>query len=233
MENTKACHFNNEVAFFFVEVMEAEEKQRVIVYIDGFNFYYGLKFTARWRKYYWLDVVKLFESFMRPNQELIAVKYFSAKPDDIEQSRRQNAFFQANKENPKFRLILGKYLKKEITCFKCKNVIHTYEEKETDVRIATQIVADAYQKNCDVAIVVSADSDMVPAIELATQARQKVFVYFPPNQYSSNLASMGIGQPTHLKRYENRFRQSLLPDTVHLVVPNYDLLIPEKWKAYQ
>lgn len=202
MENTKACHLNNEVAYFFVEVMEAEEKQRVIVYIDGFNFYYGLKFTARWRKYYWLDVVKLFESFMRPNQELIAVKYFSAKPDDIEQSRRQNAFFQANKENPKFRLILGKYLKKEITCFKCKNVIHTYEEKETDVRIATQIVADAYQKNCDVAIVVSADSDMVPAIELATQARQKVFVYFPPNQYSSNLASMGIGQPTHLKRYE-------------------------------
>ena len=101
---------------------------------------------------------------------MIAVKYFSARPDDIEQSRRQNAFFQANKENPKFRLILGKYLKKEITCFKCGNVIHTHEEKETDVRIATQIVADAYQKNCDVAIVISTDSDMIPAIELATQA---------------------------------------------------------------
>lgn len=131
---------------FYMEVMETEEKQRVIVYIDGFNFYYGLKSTTRWRKYYWLDIVKLFESFMRPNQELIAVKYFSARPDDIEQSRRQNAFFQANKENPKFRLILGKYLKKEITCFKCGNVIHTHEEKETDVRIATQIVADAYRK---------------------------------------------------------------------------------------
>ncbi len=112
-------------------------------------------------------------------------------------------------------------------------MIHTHEEKETDVRIATQIVADAYQKNCDVAIVVSADSDMIPAIELATQARQKVFVYFPPNQYSSNLASMAIGQPTQLKRYENRFRQSLLPDTIHLSVSNYDLQIPEKWKAYQ
>ena len=70
-------------------------------------------------------------------------------------------------------------MKKEITCFKCGNVIHTYEEKETDVRIATQIVADAYQKNCDAAIVVSADSDMIPAIELAIQARQKVFIYFP------------------------------------------------------
>ena len=76
---------------------------------------------------------------------------------------------QANRENPKFKLILGKYLKKSITCFKCGNVIHTHEEKETDVRIATQIVADAYQKNCDISIVVSADSDMIPAIELATE----------------------------------------------------------------
>lgn len=131
---------------FYMEVMETEEKQRVIVYIDGFNFYYGLKSTTRWRKYYWLDIVKLFESFMRPNQELIAVKYFSARPDDIEQSRRQNAFFQANKENPKFRLILGKYLKKEITCFKCGNVIHTHEEKETDVRMQHKLLQTPIRK---------------------------------------------------------------------------------------
>lgn len=213
--------------------MESIEKQKVIVYVDGFNFYYGLKNNSQWRKYYWLDIVKLFEQFMRPNQELVAVKYFSARPEDIEQSRRQNAFFQANLENPKFRLILGKYLRKEITCFKCGNVIHTYEEKESDVRIATQIVADAYQKNCDISIVVSADSDMIPAIELAIAAHQKVFVYFPPHQYSSNLASMGIGQPTQMKRYESRFRQCILPDVVHLAVPDFDLHIPAKWKAFQ
>lgn len=209
------------------------ERKRVIVYIDGFNFYYGLKFSQHWQRYYWLDIVKLFESFMRPDQELIAVKYFSAKSTDVEQSQRQNAFFQANKENPKFYLILGKYLKKKITCFNCGNIIHTHEEKETDVRIATQIVADAYERNCDIAIVVSADSDMIPAIELATQARQKVFVYFPPNQYSSNLASMGIGKPIHLNRYESRFRNSLLPDTIHLSSVDYDLKIPDKWKIYQ
>jgi hypothetical protein len=182
--------------------MEIHEKHRVIVYVDGFNFYYGLKSSVRWKKYYWLDIVKLFESFMRPNQELVAVKYFSARTNDLEQSRRQNAFFQANQENPKFHLVLGKYLKKSITCFNCGNIIHTHEEKETDVRIATQIVADAYEKNCDVAIVVSADSDMIPAIEIATQARQRVFVYFPPNQYSSNLASISISHPIHLERYE-------------------------------
>ena len=92
-------------------------KQRVIVYVDGFNFYYGLK-KMKWEKYYWLDMVKFFELFMRPNQELVAVKYFSAKPTDVDKSKRQDAFFQANRQSPQFRLILGKYLKKKIECFK-------------------------------------------------------------------------------------------------------------------
>ena len=107
------------------------------------------------------------------------------------------------------------------------------KEKETDVRIATQIVADAYEKNSDVSIVVSADSDMVPAIELALQAKQKVFVYFPPNQYSSNLASMGMTKPTYLHKYESRFKQCLLPDIIHLSIPDFDLHIPNEWKRYQ
>lgn len=206
------------------------EKQKVIVYVDGFNFYYGLKGDPKWKRYYWLDIVKFFEKFMKPDQELIKVKYFSARPDNQEKNARQYAFFQANMENSRFQLILGKYLKKKITCFNCGNIINTYEEKESDVRIATQIVSDSYEKNCDIAIVVSADSDMIPSVELAKQAGQKVFIYFPPNHYSSNLAALAKGHPIQLSKYESRFRQSLLPDVVHLKEKNYDLSIPEKWK---
>lgn len=56
----------------------------------------------------------------------------------------------------------------------------------------TQIVADAYEKNCDIAIVVSADSDMIPAVEIAKSIGQRVFVYFPPNHYSNNLALLAM-----------------------------------------
>ena len=209
------------------------QEQRVIVYVDGFNFYYGLKYSPKWKKYYWLDMVGLFEKFLKPNQILLEVKYFSARPDESGKNTRQWAFFQANKENPKFKLILGKYLKKEITCYNCGNIIHTHEEKETDVRIATQIVADAYEKNCDVAIIVSADSDMIPAVELAKAAGQKIFIYFPPNHYSNNLAMMANGKPIQMGKYKARFNQSLLPDIVHLKAENYDLHIPEKWKELQ
>ncbi len=204
------------------------EKQRVIVYVDGFNFYYGLK-TPKWKKYYWLDIVKLFEMFLRPNQELMAVKYFSARPTDMGKSKRQDAFFQANNENPKFKLILGKYLKKTIKCFNCQYTIQTYEEKESDVRFATQIVADAYQDNCDIAIIVSADSDMIPAIELAKEAHVKVFIYFPPNQFSSNLSTMGNGEPVLMQRFEHRFKKAIMPNTIHLN-NGFDLKKPTKWR---
>ena len=208
------------------------ENQHVIVYVDGFNFYYGLKKDRSWRKYYWLDVVRFFEMFMKDGQELVAVKYFSARPDDIEKARNQNAFFQANKENKKFQLILGKYLKKEITCFNCGHSIHTHEEKESDVRIATQVVADIFKKNCDISIIVSADSDMVPAVEIAQEQHHPVFVYFPPFQNSSNLRTM-CGRAIDLNRYEKRFKQCLLPDTIVLEQSGYELHKPEKWCLFE
>ena len=107
----------------------------------------------------------------------------------------------------------------------------TYEEKESDVRIATQVVADAFRKNCDISIVVSADSDMIPAMELAMEENHPVFAYFPPFQRSSAIASM-FTSVIRMERYESRFRNSLLPDTVTLR-DGYELTIPEKWKAYQ
>ncbi len=100
------------------------EKKKVIVYVDGFNFYYGLK-AKQWKKFYWLDIVKFFESMMSDNQELIEVHYFSARPLLEDKSRKQDAFFSANKLNPKFKLTLGRFLKKDITCRTCGSVIHS------------------------------------------------------------------------------------------------------------
>ncbi len=167
---------------------------------------------------------------MLPHQELVAVKYFSARPlGDPDKSLRQNAFFQANLENRKFKLILGKYLKKRLECFKCHNIINTYEEKESDVNLATQIVADAYQDNCDIVIIVSADSDMIPAIDLAREAGKKVFIYFPPNHKSSNLRILAGMRPTWLERYEGRFKNAMLPDRITLK-NGFELRIPEPWR---
>ncbi len=52
-------------------------------------------------------------------------------------------------------------------------------------------------------------------------------MFMRSNQYSSNLATMGMGRPIHMKQYESRFKQCLLPDVVHLENADFDLHIPE------
>ena len=90
-----------------------------------------------------------------------------------------------------------------------------------------------WRRYCDVAIVVSADSDMIPSIELAMESGTKVFVYFPPFHRSNSLSNISTSRVIKLERYESRFRQCLLPDVVHLKSADFDLKIPDKWKAYQ
>jgi len=208
--------------------------QRVVVYIDGFNFYFGLKAISRgdssWKKFYWLDIVAFFEKMMLPHQELVEVIYFSARPHDIKASKRQDLLFSANKLNPKFKLILGKYLKKDIGCRSCGNVISTFEEKETDVRIATQLVNGVYKGKCDISIIVSADSDIIPAVELIRDIdpMHKIFAYFPPLRHSVNLEN-SCDAHKKLQNFKARFNQSMLPDEVTL--PNGVVLTrPTTWK---
>ena len=75
--------------------------QRVTFYIDGFNFYYGLRRTKhnepQWGDYYWIDMVKLCEGFLGEGQEVEKVIYFTASPLNPEKSSRQSAFLNANK----------------------------------------------------------------------------------------------------------------------------------------
>jgi len=75
-----------------------EKKKQVIVYVDGYNFYYGLKNGgARWKRHYWLDMVKFFERMMLPDQELVEVNYYSAVPlDDQQAADNQDVLFSAN-----------------------------------------------------------------------------------------------------------------------------------------
>ena len=74
---------------------------RVTVYVDGFNFYYGLRTQKRldnkWLKSYWIDLVKLFEQFLGEDQTLEKVVYFTASPLNKDKSVRQSAFLNANK----------------------------------------------------------------------------------------------------------------------------------------
>ena len=202
-------------------------KQRVIIYVDGFNFYFGLR-SKGWKKYYWLDVVSFFEKFIKPNQELQSVFYCTAVQTNNGKKDRQDLFFSANKLNPKFRLIFGKFLKKVVAYGGQKYI--TYEEKQTDVNIAVQLIRNVVLDKCDISIIVSADSDLVPPIEFIRELNpnHKIFCYFPPKRYSTDL-SQRCDASLNLERYEQRFKNSMLPETI-LLKNGYIIEIPEDWK---
>jgi hypothetical protein len=52
--------------------------ERVIVYIDGFNLYFGMR-EAGFDKCRWLNLRKLAENLLQPHQKLVQVKYFTSR----------------------------------------------------------------------------------------------------------------------------------------------------------
>ncbi|MCZ7609800.1 MAG: NYN domain-containing protein [Ignavibacterium sp.] len=204
-----------------------DKKQRIIYYIDGFNFYFGLK-SKNWKKYYWLDLVKFCEQFIRPHQELVKVNYFSAIQKSKGKQDRQDLFLSANKQNPKFQLFLGKFLEKTINYN--GQLIRTFEEKETDVHIAVQMIRDIVLDQCDISVLVSADSDLIPPINFINELKpkHKIFVYFPPSRFSYDLKQKA-SNVISLENHELKFKDSVFPDEVYLS-NGYPLKRPDKWK---
>lgn len=67
-------------------------------------------------------------------------------------------------------------------CVHCGNDMRGTEEKGIDTRIATDLVSLAWEKAYDIAVLVSADQDFVPAAEyLQNKGIKVVHAGFPPN----------------------------------------------------
>jgi uncharacterized LabA/DUF88 family protein len=165
--------------------------QRVAVYVDGFNLYFGLK-EARWRRYYWLDVHALALRLLKADQTLSSVRYYTTRISGPPDKRdRQADYLDALATLPMLRIAYGHYLTKKRRCSSCGATNEVPEEKMTDVNIAVDMLTDAFADRFDTAIVISADSDLSPPIEAIRQRwpQKRVVVAFPPRRASKRLKS--------------------------------------------
>lgn len=187
--------------------------------------------SKKWKQFYWLDTVKFCSSFVRSHQELIEVNYFSAVQKDAGKHQRQDLFFLANLQQEKFKLHLGKYLSKKQKCNSCGVKFKVHEEKETDVRIAIQMVKDVVQDKCDISILISADSDLVPPIEFIREynPKHKIITYFPPNRFSNNLDQLS-NKIIKLDSCFLQFENAVLADEIILKENGYKIKRPDKLK---
>ena len=186
------------------------------MYIDGFNLYYGLR-SKGWRRYYWLDVRRLAENLLLPGQQLAMVRYFTApvlsQTDDPGQRERQQAYLDALATLPELHIHYGYFLIKSYVCPMCGAKYDAYEEKMTDVNIATELLSDAQDDAFDTAIVISGDSDLSGPVTAVRERypHKRVVVAFPPNRTSFRLRQVAAASFTIGRR---RFAASLLPERI-------------------
>ena len=143
------------------------------VYVDGFNLYYG---CIKGTPYRWLDLAKLC-ALLLPSHDINRIRYFTAlldaRPDDPQQPLRQQIYLRALQTIPNLSIHYGHFLSNVIRMPlahplpngpRTVEVVKT-EEKGSDVNLATYLLVDAFNKDCEVAAIISNDSDLKSPIE--------------------------------------------------------------------
>ncbi|WP_312966554.1 NYN domain-containing protein [Stutzerimonas kunmingensis] len=204
---------------------------RVISYIDGFNLYFGLK-DKGWKRYYWLDLEALSAALMLPDQQLAAIHYFTARlrlaRNNQADKQRQDDYLDALLTRHSLHIHYGHYLRKNRTCRSCGASWPDYEEKMTDVNIAVQLIADAFDDNFDTALIISADSDLTTPVQMVRQRfpHKKIVIAQPPGRNSNQLSQAANGA---FQISRKKLQQSQLPETI-TTAAGVTLQRPATWK---
>lgn len=200
--------------------------ERVFVYIDGFNLYFGMM-EAGYDKSRWLHVAQLAQNLLKPTQEIVAVKYFTSRVSNNPNKQKRQTIYLEALETQGVEIIYGHYQSNSIECNRCGHIWMDQKEKMTDVNIATHLIVDAYQDRYDMAMLISGDSDLVPPIKAVHSLfkQKRVFVSFPPKRHNQTVAVAAKGSQTIGRK---SLADSQLPATI-TKSDGYVLARPVEW----
>ena len=187
--------------------------QKTIVYIDGFNLYYGLR-ARKWYQYLWLDLYDLAKRVSPEGAPLHRVKYFTSwNSYPPEKFVRQKTFITALQSVSPIEVVLGKYSKRPYN-FPDTGCVHKIpKEKFTDVNISVNVIADAFEAESTHIVLISGDMDQVPTLQFIHSRFPDKFVrvVFPPERLSDDLAASANDS---FMLSESLLKRSLLPNPV-------------------
>ena len=160
--------------------------EKISIFIDGNNFYHGLKYIYEdSRKTIDFNFEKFLE-FIAHGREIEDIFYYNAQLDKIKNISKfesQQRFFDNLKKIPNFTLVLCKLLKRKIKGTKK----YYYVLKEDDIHMAVDMVDGSADNNFDIAILVSGDGDFVPAVCSVKRRNKKVENIYFKGSSSRNL----------------------------------------------
>jgi len=146
------------------------EKERVIVFIDGSNLYHLVKQICPNKRQIEFNFDKFIKKIVG-NKNLVRVYYYNCPLDiskNLKAYQSQQKFFEKLRDIPNFKLILCRMQKLKI------DGKMIYQVKEDDIHLAVDMVKLAYNSAYDTAILVSSDGDFVPAINAVQEIGKRV-----------------------------------------------------------
>ena len=177
--------------------------QRVSFIIDGFNLYHSLiQAESELRKSVkWLNINALCSSYLSTigtvinnKTSLEKIYYFSALATHLNNPQKITRHKNLIRcmEDTGVIVQLGSFKRRDITCRNCNNTFAKHEEKETDVAIAVKILEVCLRDECDVVVIISGDTDIIPAVRTANQitSDKEIMFAFPFRRHNHALKTL-------------------------------------------
>lgn len=147
------------------------DKEKVFIVIDGNNFYHRLKEIPLTRLLAFdYEALTQFLMKYKPNGIIVSKRYYIGavreeqnNPQSKEMMRNQQKLFSKLKKQ-KWDIGLGQLLKTQ----------DGYHEKGVDVLMAVDLLIGAYENLYDTAIVISSDTDLIPALAKIRAMKKRI-----------------------------------------------------------
>lgn len=153
----------------------------VVALIDGFNMYGALNTKVRGKypfaKYKWVNYWTLMEQFLQAGEDLKDAYFFTTYPEDgmweWKTKRARHVALVDVQRDAGVEVIMGRFAPRKRQCLVpaaqggCGKQFIRHEEKRTDVNVAVKLVSLAYERCYNTAFLVTADSDLIAAVEQA------------------------------------------------------------------
>ncbi len=197
------------------------KKERVAVYIDGSNTYNKLKGLGIPEKSTRFDL-SAFIKHLAGERNVVAKRYYVGIVRDVDKSEKAEKMVKSQQR-------FLNALKTEDFTIKPGRIMYDngrIREKGVDVKLSVDLVIGAVDNVYDTAIVISSDTDLIPAIQYARYNKKKIVEYIgfgisPSSENSGVSPSLGmikecsvsrVFSDTDLKQFQSKtlkFRDSL------------------------
>lgn len=192
---------------------------RVSCFVDGFNLYHAIDELCRPRGKHdlkWCNLHSLANAFLKPGSEqLTGIHYFSAHAHWLPDAMvRHQAYVEALRHHG-VTIHLGHFKTKKRRCKSCSAQWDGHEEKESDVSLAVQLLHQAWLNTYDKAIIMTADTDIVPVLRLIREQfpDKQLMAAIPAQRYGNAILLREICH--HQVRIKvHHFENNLLPEKI-------------------